>query len=401
MATISVILFISKILRDGSHPIMLRVIENRKPKYIGLGYNATKEQWDLKKQRPTKKHPNKLELDLLISKRLQDTEKLAMEGEVNNQRVSPEVLLSEVKSLKKITSFINYGSEYCERLKLQGRIKTAKIYKEAIFKIARLLQKKDIAFQDITVALLNKFEAELLKNGVSENSISVYMRALRAVYNRGITEAVVRNLDSPFKVYKVSKLDNRTVKRAITKAQINSIVNLKLEPNSKIEFAKDVFLFSYYCRGMNFRDVALLKKENLQDDRIYYIRSKTGQNFSILLLPPALEILSRMKLTPNTGHYLFPILSDFHNTPQRIENRITKVIRQVNKDLKEIADLAGINIPLTTYVARHTYATVLKKSGVSTSVISESMGHATEAITQTYLASFDNEVIDAADKWLL
>jgi site-specific recombinase XerD len=401
MATISVILFTSKVLRDGSHPIMLRVTENRKPKYIGLGYYATKEQWDLKKQRPNKKHPNKLELEMLIAKRLQDAEKLSMEGEVNNQRISPENLLSEVKNLKKITSFIDYGSEYCERLKQQGRIKTAKIYKEAVFKILRLLDKKVIAFQDITVPLLNKFEAELLKNGVSENSISVYMRALRAVYNRGLTEAVVKNLDSPFKVYKVSKLDNRTVKRAITKAQINSIVNLKLEPNSKIEFAKDVFLFSYYCRGMNFRDVALLKKENLQDDRIYYIRSKTGQNFSILLLPPALEILNRMKLVPNTGNYLFPILNDFHNTPQRIENRLTKIIRQVNKDLKEIADLAGINIPLTTYVARHTYATVLKKSGVSTSVISESMGHATEAITQTYLASFDNEVIDAADKWLL
>jgi len=401
MATISVILFTSKVLRDGSHPIMLRVTENRKPKYIGLGYNATKEQWDLKKQRPNKKHPNKLELEMLIAKRLQDAEKLAMDGEIYNQRISPENLLNEVKSLKKVTSFINYGSEYCERIKLQGRIKTAKIYKEAIFKIVRLLDKKDIAFQDITVALLNKFESELLKNGVSENSISVYMRALRAVYNRGITEAVVKNLDNPFKVYKVSKLDNRTVKRAITKVQIKSIVDLKLEPNSKIEFAKDVFLFSYYCRGMNFRDVALLKKENLQDDRIYYIRSKTGQNFSILLLPPALEILNRMKLVPNTGNYLFPILNEFHNTPQRIDNRLTKIIRQVNENLKEIGVLTNISIPLTTYVARHTYATVLKKSGVSTSVISESMGHATEAITQTYLASFDNEVIDAADKWLL
>jgi len=401
MATISIILYTSKVLKDGSHPIMLRVTENRKPQYISLGYNATKDQWDLKKQRPTRKHPNKLELDLLINKRIQDAQKQALDGEISNKLVSPVDLLREVKSSRRTISFIDYGFEYCSQLKNQGRIKTAKSYKESIQKMATACNKPTLAFHELNVQLLNSFESGLLKNGVSENSISVYMRSIRAVYNRGISELAIKNLENPFKDYKISKLDNRTVKRAITKDQIKGISDLIVDNQHYISFAKDIFLFSYYCRGINFIDLALLKWDKIQNNRLYYTRSKTGQNFSVALLPPALEILERMKNTPNTGGYIFPILSAFHDTPQRIENRLTKVMRQVNDSLKEIAKLTNISIPLTTYVARHTYATVLKKSGVSTSVISESMGHATEAITQTYLASFDNEVLDEADKWLL
>lgn len=401
MATISVILYTSKVLKDGSHPIMIRVTENRKSQYISLGFNSLLEHWDLTKQRPNRKHPNKMELDLLIGKRLQDLGRLVMEGEINNERISPETILDEVRGRRKIVSLVEFSLNYCQQLKEEGRLRTAEVYKRSILRMLKVLNRTDITFQDLNVSMLNKFQSELLKKGGSENGISVYMRAIRTLYYRGISEGVARNLNNPFKIYKISKLDNRTIKRAITKDQMKQIATLELEPGSKVEFARDVFMFSYYCRGMNFRDIALLKKQNLQDGRLQYIRSKTGQHFSIKLLDPAVEILDRMKLVPNTGNYLFPILTDFHNTPQRVINRLTKIIRQVNEGLKEIAVRLDINIPLTTYVARHTYATVLKRSGVSTSIISEGMGHATEAITQTYLASFGNDVIDEADKFLL
>lgn len=131
--------------------------------------------------------------------------------------------------------------EYCDRLKQQGRIKTAKVYKESISNVLKLLKKKDLDFQDVSVSLLLKFESELLRSGVSENSISVYMRAIRAIFNRGVTEGVVRNVENPFKVYKVSKLDNRTVKRALTKAQIKSIIDLKTETNSSWSLQRTFF----------------------------------------------------------------------------------------------------------------------------------------------------------------
>lgn len=401
MVTVKVLLYTSKILKNGEHPIMLRVIENRKVKYISLGYSAKLQQWDEKTQRPNKKHPNKFELDLLITKRIQEVQQVLLNGEIANQNVSADDVLGSVHKKRQSNSFVSFGLEYCENIKKQGRIKTASSYKESIMKLTKVLNIKDISFHDLSPSKLLKLESLLLKNGVSENSISVYMRSLRAIYNRGIIEGIVTDANYPFKSYKIGKLNNKTVKRAISKEEINSIINLELKAGSKLDFSRKVFVFSYYCRGINFRDIALLKKSDIKNGRLIYTRSKTGQNFNIGLLPPALTILEYLSSIPNTGGYVFPILDEFHNTPERIENRLKKVLREINKDLKAIGEQLNIETPLTTYVARHTYATVLKRSGVSTSIISESMGHATEAITQTYLDTFENKVLDDADLALL
>jgi site-specific recombinase XerD len=399
--TIKVLLYTSKLLKNGEHPIMLRVTENRKVKYIGLGFSTTKQRWDEKSQRPNKKHPNKFELDLLITKRIQEVQQVLLNGEIANHNVSADDVLSSIHKKRQSNSFVTFGLEYCEGIKKQGRVKTASSYKEAIMRLTKALNIKDVSFQDLTPSKLLKLESALLKDSVSENSISVYMRSLRAIYNRGIIEGIVTDANYPFKAYKIGKLNNKTVKRAITKEEVNAIINLNLEPGSKIDFSRKVFVFSYYCRGINFRDIALLKNSDIKNGRLVYTRSKTGQNFNIGLLPPALAILEYLNNIPNTGGYVFPILDEFHNTPERIENRLKRVLREINKDLKEIGNQLQIETPLTTYVARHTYATVLKRSGVSTSIISESMGHATEAITQTYLDTFENKVLDDADQALL
>jgi integrase len=153
--------------------------------------------------------------------------------------------------------------------------------------------------------------------------------------------------------------------------------------------------------GTNFTDLAQLKWTNIQNERLKYIRAKTNKPYDVGLLPPALEILKYYKNNDINNEFIFPILNEFHDTAIRIKNRIHKVLKQTNDDLKEIATLAGIDVNLTTYVARHTYATVLKYSGVSTSVISEALGHDSEKTTQIYLDSFQNDVLDKANKNLL
>jgi integrase len=163
-------------------------------------------------------------------------------------------------------------------------------------------------------------------------------------------------------------------------------------------------MFSYYGQGINFIDIAQLQWKNIVQDRIEYTRAKTGKIIQFKLLPPAKAIIEHYR--PLTGnhpdHYIFPILNRLkHVTPLQIDNRVAKVLKRVNSELKEIARLAQIDANLTTYVARHTYATVLKKSGIPTAVISEALGHRSEFITQTYLKNFENEVVDLANECLL
>jgi integrase len=167
--------------------------------------------------------------------------------------------------------------------------------------------------------------------------------------------------------------------------------------------ARHYFLFSFYCRGINNIDIGHLKWKDEQNGRLVYTRKKTGELFNLELMEPAKTILEHYRhLTyKNDSSYIFPILNEGHIKPVTIYNRLTKMLRKFNADLKEIGVLAGVNANLTSYVARHSYATVMKQMGVSTTVISQAMGHSSEKVTAVYLDSFANELVDEASKAIL
>ena len=173
--------------------------------------------------------------------------------------------------------------------------------------------------------------------------------------------------------------------------------------------AKGVFLFSFYCGGINFVDLAKIRWRNIVTDnegfaRLTYIRQKTGSKFSIRLLAPAVALIEQYRPETDNGpdSYIFPILnSKDHQTETQINNRLHKILGQVNKDLKVLGERAGIYTPLTTYVARHSFATALRQKGTATAVISQMMGHKTEAVTAIYLDSFASETVDNAYDALL
>ena len=172
--------------------------------------------------------------------------------------------------------------------------------------------------------------------------------------------------------------------------------------NESVQFARDIFILSYLCSGINFTDIANLKPGNIIDNRLQYIRQKTGKKISLQLSPDANQIIRRHQKTTAQSGYLFPILDiKTHKTAIQKQNRIHKVLGKTDKGLKRIAELTEINISLTTYVARHSFATVLKKSGVNVALISEALGHSDLATTQIYLGSFENEQIDAVMQYLL
>lgn len=221
-------------------------------------------------------------------------------------------------------------------------------------------------------------------------------------------EGVFTNEDSPFKKFKVGKLWTQTRKRAIHKEDVQKLKEFDLStlikyPTPYLEFARDIFMFSYLTAGINFKDIATLRYCDLDNGRIYYSRHKTQKNMNTILLPDALKILNKyIKKDAGAEDYIFPILDrNIHITEQQQADRVQKVLKQVNRKLKVISKALNLKINLTTYVARHTFATVLKRSGVDIGIISESLGHSDLKTTQIYLDSFENTQIDAAMQNLL
>jgi len=400
MASIKIVLYTQKILANGEHPIMLRIIKDRKPTYLSIGKSCSKILWDFKENAPKKKHPFKHELDMLLAKKIREASKIILDFENEERYFSGEAIRNKLqKTFSKISVYQFFDVEI-ERLTKANRIGYARVFKDTKRELMRFRGGKDFQFADVNVKFLNDFEAQFAERGVANNSISVFMRTLRKLINSAITEGYCPAEIYPFKAYNISKLTSPTIKRALTKEQMKKIIATEVTPGSSLFHSKNYFLFSFYNRGMNFTDLAFLKWSDIRDERLHYVRKKTGQHYNIELLPPSKEILEYYQ-SDTRGEFVFPILNEGHRTAISIHNRTKKMLRQTNQDLKEIAKMADINVPVTTYVARHSWGTILKRNGISTSIISEGYGHTTERTTQIYLDSFENQTLDEANRALL
>jgi len=286
-------------------------------------------------------------------------------------------------------------------MKMSGRMGNARMYYDTLNSIMRFQRNRHLTFKEINYTYLEKYEIFLRSRGGTDGGISIRMRGIRALFNFAIKRDIINESIYPFKLYKVSKFKSKAVKRALTLEEVNSIIALNLSDYQHLIHFKNYFLFSFYTRGMNFADMINLRWENIIDGRIYYSRSKTKGNFQIKIIQPVKEILDFYKVYSSKTDYIFPILLKENLTPSQIENRKNKVLKQFNYALKEIGELTNIQKSITTYVARHSFATCLKQKGISTDVISESLGHQNLAITQAYLKDFSNSVLDEATEVLL
>ena len=261
----------------------------------------------------------------------------------------------------------------------------------------------NMRFEELDLTYLREFEIFLRQRGNVSNSLATKFSVLKAVYNKAVSEGVFVPKSNPFQQFKVGSLWTNTRKRAITKEDIHKLIELDLSDRDfYTQLAKDIFLFSYFMAGINFKDIALLTYGDIDNGRIYYARRKTGKMMNCCLTEQAQEIIDKYHTDQVEEDYLFPILNrQIHTTEKQILERVKKTLKHVNKRLHELSEEIGLHTPLTTYVARHTYATVLKRSGVSVALISESLGHSDLSTTQIYLDSFENSQIDAAMQHLL
>lgn len=377
---------------------MLRVTKDRKRKYVSLGISVNPEHWDFSKNQPKAECPNREYIELLIADKLKEYSAKIVELKATNQEFTSTTLVEKVCVNRVNRKTVgDLFREHISSLTASGRKSYALSIKQLYNSLIEFNGHLDIPFSEMDIVWLRRYEAFLRRKGLAENTIGIRFRTLRSIYNEAIEEDAVSAELYPFKKLKVSKLHQETAKRALSKEDIERVLSYK-STNRYMRFPIDIFAFTYYCGGINFVDIAHLTKANITDGRLIYKRQKTKKLIKIPLQPQAVALIE--KYSNDESQYLFPILSDFHKTDIQQANRIHKVISKVNERLKQIGKALNLPIALTTYVARHSQATVMKRAGVSTAVIREIMGHSSERVTQIYLDSFDNEQVDNALKSL-
>lgn len=378
---------------------MLRVTKDRKRKYVSLGISVNPEHWDFSKNQPKSDCPNREFIELMIAEKLKAYNSTIIELKATNQDFTSTSLVDKVdggNSLvrKTVNDLFEEHLQRLENEKRRGYMLSVRYVYNSLINFNKHL---NIPFAEIDVAWLKRYESWLRSRGVSQNTIGIHFRTLRVLYNLAIEEKAVKEELYPFKSFKVSKLHEETAKRALSKENVERIISFP-PTDDYMRFAIDLFAFTYYSGGINFTDIANLTESNIIADKLIYKRQKTGKLIKIPLQDKAKLLIEKYRTPDNP--YLFPIFSTLHKTEAQKKFRIHKVMAKVNKRLKIIGKELGIPIKLTTYVARHSQATVMKRAGVSTAVIREIMGHSSERVTQIYLDSFDNEQVDNALKSL-
>lgn len=311
----------------------------------------------------------------------------------NTPYTADDVIAKFTASLTECT-FFTFMEKVIENLKALGKIRTSETYATTLNSFKRFRNNEDLSFDEINSDMMIEYENHLRNRGIIPNSTSFYMRILRAVYNRAIEKGLAPQ-HHPFRhVY--TGVD-KTMKRAIPLKVMKQIKEMDLSTNTALDFARDMFLFSFYTRGMSFIDMAYLRKKDLSNGILSYRRRKTGQQLFIKWEKCMKKIVDKYNMPKSK--YLLPIIKPNSDTEER--KQYIYSAHHINRNLKAIGSQLGLSIPLTMYVSRHAWASIAKSKNIPISIISEGMGHDSETTTRIYLASLETNAIDKANKLIL
>lgn len=394
MVNIKIILDTRKAKKDNSYPVCFRIYHRGKSTIRSVKIYIKEDQWDDEKKLVLKSHPNSATLNKRLLKEFADLQSellLADDDKVSSFfKPSPVIKIQEKVVKKTIPSFVN---ELIDELRLDGKIGNAWAYESALNALKKF-HPNELYFENIDFQFLDKYNKHLLRSGVKHNSAFFYMRTLRAFYNKAIKHKIVDRGLYPF--HDITLKAEKTKKRAIDKILIRDIVNLNLPEESTIWHVRNWFMLSFYLMGISIVDIALLKSDNVKNDRISYKRQKTGKLYDIKLVPQALQIMELYKQRPYG--FILPIVNRKTKDDEERLRLIKDRTRLANKYLKRMGELIETDETITTYTSRHSWATICKKLGFSIEIIAECLGHEYgNKTTAVYLDSFDQEVIDNAN----
>lgn len=313
--------------------------------------------------------------------------------EKNGNEYSSDDVVMEFRRVGNVDSFFLFMENVIVRLRQLKHTGTANNYRAALSSFRRFQNNEDIPLNAISHIIMEDYQAYLKSVGLVPNSISFYMRILRAVYNRAIEQDLTEDR-RPFRT--VYTGTEKTLKRAISISDIKRIRELDLSYRPNLEFARDIFLFLFFCRGMSFIDAAFLKRTDIQNGVLTYRRHKTNQILHIKIIEPIKDLINCY--SNKDSPYLLPVITRSEYDERK---QYESALRRVNNALKIIADMVKLPIPLTTYVTRHAWASIAKSKNVPINVISDALGHDSIATTQIYLASIDTSTIDRANELII
>lgn len=383
--------------KEGS--LYYQVIYNRVVKRIATPYRICVDEWDNDEGgiviKPYSQRVNYLQsIGRAVGNELERLNTIAQKicGESKVVTIG-EIMVEFQRQLSGHTLFV-YMEKLIARYWLQGQVRTSETYAATLNSFRRFSADVDVNLEDIDSGLMEAYECYLKRCNLLPNTISFYMKHLRAVYNRAVEEGLIVD-KRPFK--RVFTSVEKTPKRAVSLRVIRRLKELDCSRSPSKCFARDLFLFSFYTRGMSFVDIAYLQKKNLKGDVLFYRRRKTNQLLSIHWESCMQDILKEYA-ADRSSPYLFSIIKrPAENTRKQYQNALFLV----NRHLKDIGRNIGLHQPLTMYCARHSWASIARDEGIPLSVISEGMGHDSEKTTQIYLASLKTEVIDKANRRIL
>lgn len=393
LATASVVPDKRRGKNDGCLPLKLRITFKGERKYYGTGMDATEEEWQAIQQKVAK---SELKKKSLAVAEIEVNAQKCCDGIPNFSFVQfekeffPKKL--EVTDLK--TAFASYITE----LRNKEQIGTALNCEVACTSLHKFRNK--ILLEHITPEFLKAYEKWYTAGGKSITTVGIRLRALRSVVNYAIQEKLMPAENYPFGRRKYVIPTGKNIKKALKLDEIAMIYNYPAEQGSNRERCRDYWIFIYICNGLNVKDLCQLRYRNIEGDFIVFQRAKTirtrrssPQLISISVKDEAKRIIEKWGNQPrNPESYIFPGLSDTMTQEQQY-NHVLLTCRLINDNMKNIVADLGMDKKVTTYHARHSFATILKNSGVSTEFISEALGHSSLSTTKNYLAGFEDDAI--------
>lgn len=378
--------------------IYYQIIHERRVRQLNTKYHIQPAEWDdnrsvVKTVRSSARKTHVLSIRERIRLDVERLTKIDRKLDSEGLAYTAEDIIEEFRRYSREYSLFNFMANLITKLKHNGKTRTSETYTATLNSFRKFRNKEDLMLDCLTSEIMEAYEAWHKSRGNSPNTISFYIRILRAVYNRAVEDEIIEDRN-PFRhVYTGIE---KTVKRAIPLQFMKKIKSLDLSPHPVLDYARNIFLLSFYLRGMSFVDMAFLKKTDLKNGHIVYRRRKTGQQLRIGWTAEMQAIID--KYPDNPTQYLLPIIRS-NGINERCAYRNTGYT--INNNLKKIAAMIGLNIPLTMYVARHSWASAAKAKGIPVSIISEGMGHDSETTTKIYLASLDTSVVDKANSIIL
>ncbi len=385
---------------DKTGTLYFQVIHRRNTRTVYTNYHIMPDEWDEKTSflRIGGTPEHQAELQLIASKIQWDTKHLIAlitEKELARMEYTVDDIVSAFRKMPKYQTWFCFIRNMILRKLRIGRHGTAKTYRNALASFTRFRDGKDIAIDALDTETINLYEAWLRGRGVKRNSSSCYLRTLRTLYHKAVENGLSADKDIFRHVFTGFA---KTTKRAVTLDSIRVIMRLNLPDGSALAFTRDMFMLCIYLQGISFVDMAYLKKTDIRNGLLQYCRKKTGQSLSVGWEPVMQDIVDTYAhLTVGTP-YLLPIITKQDGTERRQYERME---HKVNYHLKKIGEMADLHIPLTTYCARHSWASILRDMGTDLSIISKGLGHESLKTTQIYLSSINTEDLVKANRKLI